>query len=262
MTSLPHARAVAAAFGAAAGTYDADADLQRLVASRLAVRIAALPLPGAPHILEIGCGTGFLSRDLAACRPDGRLVISDLSEAMVRQCRRGFLGPAAFLVMDGERPCLTPPQGGFDLICSSLALQWFPNPVAALAAWAGLLRPGGHLAFATLTAGTFAEWRAAHAALGLSAGVPDFPTAGHLAAAWPEGGLGRMELEPIPFPYPDGHAFLTVLRRTGTHLAAPGHRPLPPGALRRLLRQFAPPVGLSVTYEVAYGTFRKGGGGQ
>jgi malonyl-CoA O-methyltransferase len=140
VTAPGRREAVAAAFGAAAGTYDADADLQRLVAGRLAARIAALPLPPAPRILEIGCGTGFLSRHLLAGRPGARGLITDLSEAMVRRCRDTLAGASDFLVMDGERPCLTPP-GGFDLICSSLALQWFADPVAALAAWAGLLRP-------------------------------------------------------------------------------------------------------------------------
>jgi malonyl-CoA O-methyltransferase len=118
--------------------------------------------------------------------------------------------------------------------------------------------PGGHLAFATLTAGTFAEWRAAHAALNLAAGVPDFATAATLADGWPAGGRGRLSVEPIAHAYPDGLAFLTVLRRTGTHLAAPGHRPLAPGALRQVLRRFA--AGLTVTYEVAYGLFRTDGG--
>ncbi len=262
MTAPSHASAVAAAFGAAADTYESDAGLQRLVAERLGARIAALPLPIAPAVLEIGCGTGFLSREVAAQRPDARWLITDLSEAMVRQCRQSFDGcgaGAAFLVMDGARPGLDHRRGGFDLICSSLALQWFADPGAALSVWAGLLRPGGYLAFTTLVAGTFAEWNAAHAALGLASGVPDFATSRQLAASWPAGGEGRVEVEARPWHYADGHAFRKELRAIGAHSPAPGRRPLPPGALRRVLRQFAAPSGLSVTYQVAYGWFRKDG---
>ncbi|MEI6557147.1 MAG: methyltransferase domain-containing protein [Rhodospirillaceae bacterium] len=258
MTAAPTGRerkaAVAAAFGAAAASYDANADLQQQVAGRLATRITALPLPPAPRVLEIGCGTGFLSRALAPQLPGARWVISDLAEPMVRECRRGFAGEAAFLVMDGERPCLA---GGFDLICASLALQWFTDPGAALAAWAGLLRPGGHLAFATLAAGTFATWRAAHLALGLRAGVPDYPDAGRLTGLLPGGGSGGIEIEAVRCPYPDGRSFLSTLRRIGADVPAEGHRPLPPGQLRRVLRRFEPPAGLTETYQTAYGLFRR-----
>jgi malonyl-CoA O-methyltransferase len=258
-TGAARRTAVAAAFGAAAETYDADADLQRLVAARLAGRLGALPLGPTPSILEIGCGTGFLSRALLARWPGATLLATDLSAAMVACCRRQ-LGPApgaAFLVMDGERPSLQSRGRGFDLICASLALQWFGDPGGALAAWAGLLRPGGHLAFATLAAGSLAEWRTAHTALGLEAGVADYPDADRLAALWPPGGHGRVEVEAISCAYPDGHAFVTGLRRIGAHLAVPDRRPLPPGALRRVLRRFGRPTGLTVTYQVGYGAFQR-----
>ena len=261
MTVIPSARtrkaAVGAAFGAAAASYDAHADLQLEVARRLAERIAALPLPPAPRVLEIGCGTGFLTRALAPRLPGARWVITDLAEAMVRECRRGFPGEAAFLVMDGERPSLA---GGFDLICASLALQWFDDIGPALAGWATLLRPGGSLAFATLAAGTFATWREAHQELGLSAGVPDYPSAEQLTGFLPGGGTGRIEIEPVCCPYPDGRTFLETLRRIGADVPAEGHRPLPPGQLRRVLRRFPPPAGIVETYQTAYGFFRREGG--
>jgi len=44
--------------------------------------------------------------------------------------------------MDGARPALKP---GFDLVCSSLTLQWLADPEAVLAGWRALVRPGGRL---------------------------------------------------------------------------------------------------------------------
>ncbi len=56
-------------FAAAAENYDAAASVQRVAAERLAARIAALPLPDNPSILDIGAGTGFLTRALARHLP-------------------------------------------------------------------------------------------------------------------------------------------------------------------------------------------------
>lgn len=248
--------AVATTFGRASAGYEAHAVVQRLVADRLADRIAALPLPDRPRVLEIGCGTGHLGRALTERIAAGSWLFTDLSPAMVARCRTALGGwpDVSFAVMDGERPAA---GGGFDLICSSLAFQWFANPAAALARWAGLLAPGGHIAFATLAADSFREWRAAHAELGLAAGVPDYPAAADLDRLWPPFGEGRVEEERLLRHHPDGLDFLAELRGIGATLPESGHRPLPPGALRRVLRRFDPPRGLTVTHHIAYGLFRR-----
>lgn len=246
MTPAPPRKAtVAAAFGAAAGTYDTGAGLQRAVARRLAERVAALPLPRHPRILEIGCGTGLLSQALRARLGPAEWVVTDLSPAMLARCRAALGDPpdTVFQVMDGEHPETPPP--GFDLILSSLAFQWFEDLDAALPRLAVLLRPGGHLAFATLAADTFREWRAAHEALGLVCGVPDYPTPATLARHC------RIEDEHIARRHPDASAFLVELKRIGAAVPAPGRPPLPPGALRRVLRRFD--AGLTITWHIAYG---------
>ena len=256
--------AVAAAFGAAASGYEAEAALQRRVAERLAERVAAQPSPQAPRILELGCGTGFLTRALARRWPRAHWLITDLSPAMVGHCRDHAdfaCAEARFLAMDGERPCLLPPrgEGGFDVICMSLAMQWFADPAQALAGLAGLLAPDGLLAWSTLAEGAFAEWRQAHAALGLAAGTPDYLSAAALARLWPAGGTGAVELEAIRSHHPDGLAFLRALRAIGADVPASGHQPLPAGALRRVLRHFTAPAGVTVTYNIAYGLYRRVG---
>lgn len=265
MASATRKTVVASAFGGAAETYDADAHLQRLVAARLAQDIAALPLAAVPRLLEIGCGTGFLSHHLLTDRPAARATITDLSPLMVARCRRRLdaMSPQArFLAMDGERPCLRPDGDGegFDLICSSLALQWFDSPGDALAGWVELLRPGGYVVFATLAAGSLIEWQNAHSALGLGAGVASYPSAEHLGALWPPNGRGRILIEPSPCTYPDGHAFLDGLRRIGARVAAANRGPLSPGALRQVLRRVNQPDGFTVTYQIAYGCFQKDAG--
>ena len=257
MNATTHIKAaVAAAFSAAAETYDRSAQVQREIAARLAKRIAALALPKHPRILEIGCGTGFLCRDLRRTIGPADWFLADISQAMIERCRRNFDGPASFMVMDGEHPCLAP-EPGFDLICSGLAFQWFDDLGPALRRLTALLKPGGHLMYSTLAADSFCEWRRAHEALGLSAATPDYPSAADLANLIPSGIQGAIEEERLMHSYPSGRAFLDHWRQIGANLAAPGRKPLSAGNLRRVLRQFEVPAGICVTYHIAYGCLRR-----
>ena len=124
MTADPR---IAPAF-AAARAYDAHARVQRAVAERLADRIAALPLPPAPRVLEIGCGTGFLTAALHQRGLGGPWLITDLAAPMVERCRArlGTRPATTFAVLDGEHGP-RPAEAPFDLICASLAFQWFAD---------------------------------------------------------------------------------------------------------------------------------------
>jgi len=234
---------VARAFAAAAD-YDQHANVQRLAARALARRIAALDLPANPRVLEIGCGTGFLGEALREQGLAGDWLVTDVAPAMVERAR-ARLGPGPrYGVLDGEHG--TPDGGPFDLVCSTLATQWFAEEPAALARWCDWLAPGGHVMVATLGPGTFAEWRAAHAAQGLRAGTPDFTLPSAFAAL----NLAEpLTIEPYRERHADARAFLQSLRAIGAHVAAPGHRPLSPADLRRVMRHFEA-SGAVATYEV------------
>ncbi|NEU10711.1 methyltransferase domain-containing protein [Methylobacterium sp. BTF04] len=238
-------QAVARAFDGAEG-YDRAAVIQAVAAERLAVRIAAAPLPPAPRILEIGCGTGLLTTALRRRLTPSCLIASDIAPGMVRRCARRMGAEVQGLVMDGERPCLAQ---GFDLIASSLAAQWFEDLDGTLARLAGLLAPGGLLAVATLASGTFHEWRRAHAALGLEAATPTYPALSALQALAIAECTVAASSEPVVESHDDGGAFLTALRAIGA--GTPGSAaPLSSGGLRRVLRRFEAD-GAQVTYEVA-----------
>ena len=238
------------AFDAAAESYDAAAPVQRAVAARLAEKIAAFSLPERPRILEIGCGTGFLSHALRARLPDAEWLITDLSPRMLAACRaRLGEGPGvAFQVMDGERPSLEPDRR-FDVICSSLAFQWFGDLGAALAGLDALLAPGGWLAFSTLAEGTLQEWRRAHAELGLECGALGCLSAETLGAL--VGPRGRIETETVLQAHAHARGFLGDLKAIGAGSPAPGRRPLGPKAMKQVMRRFEA-LGASARYEVAY----------
>lgn len=248
--NMMHRQRIGAAFSAA-DDYNQHARIQRLVAQELAARIAALPLPPRPRILEIGCGTGFLTEALIAQGISADWLITDISPDMIRRCRER-IGEAAdrrFAVLDGELGLPENP-GSYDLICSSLALQWFDNPEQALSYTITWLRPGAHCLFTTLTSGSFTEWRTAHAIEGLSAGTLDFPDIAQVAKILPE-----MAQEPPRIArYVEHHDsaldFMRSLRAIGAHTARHQHAPLNPAQMRRVMRNFEE-AGAAVSYEVA-----------
>lgn len=247
-----HRRRIERAFAGADG-YERHARVQRQVAEDLADRIAALDLPARPRVLEIGCGTGFLTRALVERGLAGEWLVTDISPAMVERCR-AHVGDApgrSFAVLDGEYGIAA--DGGYDLICSSLAMQWFDDHATALARMIAALAPNGHCLFSTLGAGSFAEWRAAHDAVGARPGTPRFAAADRLAAALPQHRIAAT-IDPVIEQHDSALSFLRALRAIGAHTPGAGHRALGPVAMRQVMAAFEA-GGCAVTYEVVTGHY-------
>ncbi len=243
---LTRNRLIARRFGARAGDYDAHAGLQRRVASRLA---ASLPPRQAPAVLEVGCGTGFLTGHLLDAYPGGKFLITDLAPEMVAVCGKRYTDPASgnvsFAVMDAEVPD-TPKR--FDIIALSMALQWFADPLTGLARLQGLLNPGGAIVYATIGPDSFPEWRAALAAENLPDGTVAMPALPGIAAETREA-----------IDYGRGQDFLAAMRVIGAGEPKPGYRPLPPGQLRRALRRLERDSGARVTWHLVFGQLDRQG---
>ena len=259
MTAVPNLarRARIGAAFAAAQDYDHNARVQHKVALGLAQTIAGLALPAGTAALELGCGTGFLTAELVRRRLASRLVVTDLAPVMVERCRArvGEVPGLTFRALDGEHG-ERPGEAPFGLIAASLTFQWFDDLPAALARLGSWLVPGGVLAFTTLAAGTFAEWRAAHEGLGLASGTPAFPTGGELAGMAPAGTEIAVSLGRLVEPQGSARAFLHGVKAIGAGTASPGHQPLPPGALRQVMAAFEA-AGAVATYQVATCVLRK-----
>jgi ubiquinone/menaquinone biosynthesis C-methylase UbiE len=103
-----------------------------------------LPRLGPLDALDAGCGTGFLSFELAA---RGHKVTGiDFAPAMLAEARRKAAERDAmvrFEEADAER--LPFPSGSFDFAISRHVLWTLPHPEAAIDEWVRVLRPGGRL---------------------------------------------------------------------------------------------------------------------
>jgi arsenite methyltransferase len=119
-----------------------------------------LNIPPGGIALDVGSGPGTVTASLArAAGPDGLALGVDISEAMLARAVRSEAGPhVGFLRADAQRLPLR--DDTVDAVVSMAVLQLIPNPAAALAEMARVLRPGGRLAIMVPTAGSAARfWR-------------------------------------------------------------------------------------------------------
>jgi ubiquinone/menaquinone biosynthesis C-methylase UbiE len=142
---------VAAHWNRRAAHFDADFGHSiRTAAERAAWdRILDLVVPrqGVLEALDVGCGTGFLSLELAA--HGHRVTGIDFAPAMLAEARRKAAERgAAIRFEEGDAEQLPFATGSFDLVMSRHLLWTLPHPEAAITEWIRVLRPGGRLVVA------------------------------------------------------------------------------------------------------------------
>ncbi|MFT8789804.1 dethiobiotin synthase [Komagataeibacter saccharivorans] len=245
---------IAARFDAARD-YDQAARVQRIAAGELARRIARSCAHAAPlRILEIGCGTGLLTLELLRLFPDAHITATDIAPGMLARLAARIPDRERLTLhrMDAEQPDLT---GPFDLICSSLAMQWFENRARTLDLLASLLAPGGQMAFATLCAGSFRQWRDAYARAGVTCPVPSYPPLATLHDEWPLSGAGLWQEAEIVDSPASPLEFVRELAAIGA--SHTDHPPATGSQLRRVLAAAHSNDPFAVSYHVGYGQFRR-----
>jgi ubiquinone/menaquinone biosynthesis C-methylase UbiE len=105
-----------------------------------------LPVRAGQRCLDLGCGAGWATRELAKrCHPGGEAIGVDLSETMLALARaEGGEGARYLRASITELPL---PDAHVDHVFSMEAL-YYVDVVTALHEAARVLRPGGHLAVA------------------------------------------------------------------------------------------------------------------
>src|SRR5438105_5148394 len=101
----------------------------------------------AEQVLELGCGTGNLSRGLAVRYPEAALTFVDAAPEMLA-LTRARLAPREARFVLGRFEDLALEPGSFDLVTSCISLHHVRDQRSLLRALHGALAPGGSLRFA------------------------------------------------------------------------------------------------------------------
>jgi ubiquinone/menaquinone biosynthesis C-methylase UbiE len=114
------------------------------------------------RVLDVGCGPGTLTVDIAKRVAPGRVLVVDVSTEVIEQAQNhaaevGGVN-ATFLVGDFRALDLEPRS--FDVVHAHQVLQHLVDPVGALAAMAALARPGGLVAARDSDYAAFTWWPA------------------------------------------------------------------------------------------------------
>lgn len=94
-------------------------------------------------VVDLGCGTGELTRQLADALPDSTVTGLDSSTQMLDAARAASFSSANLRFAQGDQSELA---GKWDLIFSNAALQWSENHAELIPRLYRLLAPGGQIA--------------------------------------------------------------------------------------------------------------------
>jgi malonyl-CoA O-methyltransferase len=148
---------VAQSFSRAAATYDSVAQLQRDVGTQLFSGLPAA-LSAQSTLLDIGSGTGFFTRQLAARYSASNTIGLDIAEGMLRY---SSAQQPEIIWLCGDAELLPLADNSVDIIFSSLVIQWCNNLPRLMAEIARVLKPGGQVHIATLGPDTLYELKSA-----------------------------------------------------------------------------------------------------
>ncbi|EKO3677683.1 malonyl-ACP O-methyltransferase BioC [Vibrio metschnikovii] len=252
-------KAIAQAFSKAASHYDQHAAFQRDVGQRL---LDTLPKQLVDwQVLDLGCGTGYFAQQL---RSRGATVVcADLSSAMLYQAKQRC-GHYRMHYVQLDAEALPFKAAHFDLVFSSLALQWCEDLVVPLQEIHRILKPQGQARFSTLLFGSLTELAQAWQKVDVHQHVKRFADVNkiNLALAQSDFAQYHLDLPAITVWYESAYQLMRDLKGIGaTHIhgrsqGLTGRHTL--AQVEQAYQQFAGQQGLlPATYQVCLGVLHR-----
>ncbi len=152
-------------FEKAASSYDAAAVLQLEIAKRMSERLDYIKLQP-KTVLDAGCGTGFITKDLLKRYPKSQVLALDIALNMTRKTKAlgGWLKKKPKLICaDAEAMPLKPES--VELVVSNLMIQWSNDLNKMFTGFHSVLAPNGLLLFSTFGPDTLKEMRESWASI-------------------------------------------------------------------------------------------------
>lgn len=141
---------IAQRFGAAASHYDEQAIAQRQSAQQLIADVVGLQ----GNVLDVGCGTGWLTRHIADHHAAESVYALDIAARMLQS--PGLQHPKITPVC-ANAVALPFADGSLDAVVSNFALQWLTEPRRFAQELKRVLVPDGRFALAIPVDGTLQE---------------------------------------------------------------------------------------------------------
>jgi len=248
-----------AAFDRASQGYESAAGLQRRVGAELLGRLEAFEFAPAV-VLDLGAGTGRITRELKRRYPRALVLALDLAPGMLREARHHLRPWRRFARVCGDALRLPLRSASADLVFSNLMLQWCQPLDQALGEVRRVLKPSAFFAFSTFGTDTLIELRSAWAEADGYTHVNHFSDVHDVGDALVRAGLMEpvLDVDRIVEHSPDTLALMRELKAIGAHNVTLG-RPRALLGRTRLKRMqqayeaYRDAQGLPATYEVIYG---------
>ncbi len=253
-------RNVAHAFDGAAKQYDTVSLLQQTVVDRLIESFDLIKINPA-SILDIGSGTGYGSRKLKQRFKKAQYYQSDISGEMLKAARKKspkYFSKNHFLCADASQMPIQDQQ--FDLVFSSLMLQWCSDLDLVFAEVKRVLKPGGVFLFASFGPDTLKELRECWQQVDNDIHVNAFVDMHDIGDSLIRNGMDApvLSVEHIVLTYNDCKQLMRELKNIGAHNVNKGRRKTLTGKQRlnnviSHYETFRSNDKLPATYEVVYG---------
>ncbi len=256
---VQHQQRVGKAFASAASRYEKTAVLQKEIAARVLERAQSLKTKP-KHIVDVGCGTGYLTRLLQKQYPRAQFLGIDLADGMLQQAKsaeKAWFNKAAYLRADSRQLPLA--DKSVDLLVSNLMLQWCPDYPKALSEFARVLHPEGYLLLTTFGPETLYELRESWTHVDSYAHVNQFTDMHELGDVCVAAGLqdSVLDIDRITLTHPDIYSVMRHLKHIGANHVR-GERPQGLygkdkfATLAQAYEQYRQDGVLPATYEVIY----------
>jgi malonyl-CoA O-methyltransferase len=209
-------------FSAASASYDAVAELQRTVGKDLLTRIETDSLIGT--VLDIGCGTGFLTAELMAWPGSKYMLALDIALPMLQTTRRKLAEANNIMYLCADAESLPVASHIADYVFSNLALQWCENLQAVFTDIKRTLKPGRQLVCSTFGPHTLQELKSAWAKVDDYSHVNEFYNQEQIGCFLKRAGFRQIKMESKMHrpAYDSVLALMKELKHIGAHNVTAG----------------------------------------